>query len=209
VGDVVNHDIDVRGRLSVVFLRNYRVSLGERVFPACDLSEQISTAGKEASGTGNMKFQMNGGLTIGTLDGANVEIREEVGAENFFLFGLTVEQVRELRRRGYHPWEYYRRDRELKAVIDAISSGAFSPDAPRLFEPIVGSLLNGGDPYLCLADFRSYVDCQAEVDRVYRDPERWTRMAIRNVARSAKFSSDRTIREYADEIWRVKPVPVG
>jgi starch phosphorylase len=209
VADVVNHDIDVRGRLAVVFLRNYRVSLGERIFPAAELSEQISTAGKEASGTGNMKFAMNGALTIGTLDGANVEIREEVGPENFFLFGLTVDQVKELRRRGYNPWEFYRGDRELKAVIDAIASGVFSPAQPKLFEPVVNAFLNGGDPYLCLADFRSYLDCQAEVDLVYRDPERWTKMAILNVARTGKFSSDRTIREYAEEIWGVKPVKVG
>jgi starch phosphorylase len=192
-----------------VFLRNYRVSLAERIFPAADLSEQISTAGKEASGTGNMKFALNGALTIGTLDGANVEIREEAGAENFFLFGLTVDQVKELRRRGYNPWEHYRGDRELKAVVDAIASGTFSPGQPRLFEPIVHSLLNGGDPYLCLADFRAYLDCQGEVHRVYRDPERWTRMAILNVARMGKFSSDRAIREYADEIWKVRSVPVG
>jgi starch phosphorylase len=209
VADVVNHDIDVRGRLAVVFLRNYRVSLAERIFPAADLSEQISTAGKEASGTGNMKFALNGALTIGTLDGANVEIREEVGAESFFLFGLTVDQVKELRRRGYNPWEYYRGDRELKAVLDAIAGGTFSPGQPRLFEPIVHSLLNGGDPYLCLADFRSYLDCQGEVDLAYRDRERWTKMAILNVARMGKFSSDRSIREYAEEIWDVKPVPVA
>ena len=209
VADVVNHDLDVRGRLAVVFLRNYRVSLGERIFPAADVSEQISTAGKEASGTGNMKFAMNGALTIGTLDGANVEIREEVGAENFFLFGLTVDQVKELRRRGYNPWEYYRADRELKAVLDAIAGGTFSPGKPRLFEPVVNAFLNGGDPYLCLADFRSYLDCQAELELAYRDQERWTKMAILNVARTAKFSSDRTIREYAEEIWDVKPVPVG
>jgi starch phosphorylase len=209
VAEVVNHDLDVRGRLAVVFLRNYRVSLAERIFPAADLSEQISTAGKEASGTGNMKFAMNGALTIGTLDGANVEIREEVGPENFFLFGLSVEQVKELRRSGYNPWEYYRGDRDLKAVVDAIAAGAFSPGQPKLFEPIVGSLLHGGDPYLALADFRSYADGQAEVDRAWLDRERWTRMAVLNVARSGKFSSDRTIREYAEEIWKVKPVPVG
>jgi starch phosphorylase len=155
-----------------------------------------------------MKFSMNGALTIGTLDGANVEIREEVGDDNFFLFGLTVEQVKELRARGYNPWEYYRRDRELKAVVDAIASGVFSPGHPRLFEPVVHAFLNGGDPYLCLADFRSYVDCQSEVDLVYRDKERWTKMAILNVARTGKFSSDRTIREYAGAIWDVGPVPV-
>jgi starch phosphorylase len=156
-----------------------------------------------------MKFAMNGALTIGTLDGANAEIREEVGPENFFLFGLTVEQVNELRRRGYNPWEYYRGDRELKAVVDAIAGETFSQGQPRFFDTIVHSFLNGGDPYLCLADFRSYVDCQAEVDAAWRDADRWTRMAIRNVARMARFSSDRTIREYADEIWGVKAVPVG
>ncbi len=208
VADVVNHDVDVQGRITVAFLRNYRVSLAERIFPAADVSEQISTAGKEASGTGNMKFALNGALTVGTLDGANVEIREEVGPENFFLFGLTVEQVAALRKRGYAPWEFYRNDKCLKGVLDAISSGLFSPGEPALFRPIVDSLLNGGDPYLVLADFASYVACQDEVERAYRDPDRWTRMAILNVARAGKFSSDRTIREYADEIWRIKPVPV-
>ncbi len=209
VADVVNHDLDVRGRMAVVFLENYRVSLAERIFPAADVSEQISTAGKEASGTGNMKFQMNGALTVGTLDGANVEIREEVGPENFFLFGLTVEQVAELRGRGYDPWEYYRADKELKAVLDALSSGRFSPGEPRLFQPVVDSLLNGGDPYLCLADFRSYLECQEQVARAYGDQEDWSRKAILNVARSGKFSSDRTIREYAAEIWGVNRTPVG
>src|SRR5919199_1597186 len=209
VAKVVNNDPDVRDRLKVVFLEGFSVSLGERVYPAAELSEQISTAGKEASGTGNMKFALNGALTIGTLDGANVEIREEAGAENFFLFGLTVEQVKELKRRGYDPWEYYRQNRELKAVVDAIAGGTFSPGQPRLFQPIVDSLLNGGDPYLVLADFASYLACQDEVSKAYRDTEHWTRMAILNVARSAKFSSDRTIREYADEIWKVRPVKVG
>jgi glycogen phosphorylase len=208
VAEVVNHDIDVRGRVAVVFLKNYRVSLGERIFPAADLSEQISTAGKEASGTGNMKFAMNGALTIGTLDGANVELRDEVGAENFFLFGLTVDGVKELRRRGYNPWEHYRQNREIKAVVDAIAGGTFSPGQPRLFQPVVDSLLNGGDPYLCLADFASYVQTQEEVSRAYLDAERWTRMAIFNVARTGRFSSDRTIEQYADEIWGVSPVKV-
>jgi starch phosphorylase len=208
VAEVVNHDVDVQGRIAVAFLRNYRVSLAERIFPAAEVSEQISTAGKEASGTGNMKFALNGALTVGTLDGANVEIREEVGPENFFLFGLTVEQVAALKKRGYDPWEFYRTDRRLKAVLDALSSGVFSPEEPALFRPIVDSLLNGGDPYLVLADFAAYCACQDEVERAYRDPERWTRMAILNVARSGKFSSDRTIREYAEQIWRVQPVRV-
>jgi starch phosphorylase len=208
VAETVNHDVDVRGRITVAFLRNYRVSLAERIFPASEVSEQISTAGKEASGTGNMKFALNGALTIGTLDGANVEIREEVGPENFFLFGLTVEQVAALKKRGYDPWEYYRNDRRLKGVLDALASGVFSPHEPSLFRPVVDSLLNGGDPYLVLADFAAYCACQEEVERAYRDPERWTRMAILNVARAGKFSSDRTIREYAEQIWGISPVAV-
>ena len=207
VADVANHDPDVRGRIAVAFLRNYRVSLAERIFPAAELSEQISTAGKEASGTGNMKFAMNGALTIGTLDGANVEIREEVGPENFFLFGLTVEQVSALRSAGYDPSERYRSEPRLRGVLDALAGGTFSPDEPGLFRPIVDSLLTA-DPYLVLADFASYCACQEEVERAYRDPERWTRMAIRNVARSGKFSSDRTIREYAGQIWGIEPVGV-
>jgi starch phosphorylase len=208
VADVVNADMDLRHRIKVVFLRNYRVSLAERIFPAADVSEQISTAGKEASGTGNMKFAMNGALTIGTLDGANVEIRDAVGAENFFLFGLTVPEVRELRRRGYNPWEVYRAQPDLKRVIDAVAGGTFSPGEPRLFQPIVDALLNGGDPYLVLADFAAYVAAQEAVSRTYLDVERWTRMAILNVARTGVFSSDRTIRQYAEEIWKVGPIPV-
>jgi starch phosphorylase len=208
VADFANHEADLRGRIAVAFLRNYRVSLAERIFPAAELSEQISTAGKEASGTGNMKFAMNGALTIGTLDGANVEIREEVGPENFFLFGLTVDQIAALRRRGYDPREYYRSDRRLRAVLDALEAGTFSPDEPGLFTPVVDSLLDGGDPYMVLADFSAYCACQEDVERAYRDPERWTRMAILNVARTGKFSSDRTIREYAEQIWGVQPVHV-
>jgi starch phosphorylase len=208
VGEVVNRDVDVQGRITVAFLRNYRVSLAERIFPAAEVSEQISTAGKEASGTGNMKFALNGALTVGTLDGANVEIREEVGPENFFLFGLTVEQVAAVKKRGYDPWEWYRNDRRLKGVLDAISGGVFSPQEPGLFRPILDSLLNGGDPYLVLADFAAYLAVQEEVEKAYLDEERWTRMAILNVARSGKFSSDRTINEYAQEIWGVTPVAV-
>ena len=206
VGEVVNQDIDVRGRLTVVFMKNYRVSLAERIMPAADLSEQISTAGKEASGTGNMKLTMNGALTIGTLDGANVEIREEVGAENFFLFGMKVNEVEALRKRGYNPWEFYRGNRELKQVLDTIATGTFSPEDPRLFQPVIDSLLNGGDPYMLLADFAAYLACQEQVSQAYLDPDRWDRMVILNVARMGKFSSDRTIREYAEEIWGVKPV---
>ncbi len=206
---VINNDPDVRDRLKVVFLKNYRVSLAEHLFPAADLSEQISTAGKEASGTGNMKFALNGALTIGTLDGANIEIRDEVGPENFFLFGLTVGEAKEQRARGYNPWDYYKRNGELRAVIDAISGGTFSRDEPRLFQPVVDLLLGGGDYYLLLADYQSYIDSQATVGKTFLDQERWSKMAILNVARSGKFSSDRSIQQYADEIWKVTPVKVG
>jgi starch phosphorylase len=209
IGDVVNGDPDVRGRIAVVFVKNYRVSMAERIFPAAEVSEQISTAGKEASGTGNMKFAMNGALTVGTLDGANVEIRDAVGPENFFLFGLTVDQVAAWRERGYDPRELYRSDRRLKEVLDALAGETFSPGEPGLFRPLVASLLDGGDPYMVLADFASYCAVQDEVSRVYRDRERWARMAILNVARSGSFSSDRTIREYAEQIWKVRPVPPG
>jgi starch phosphorylase len=208
VAAVVNADPAVSTCMKVVFLRNYRVSLAERIFPAADLSEQISTAGKEASGTGNMKFAMNGALTIGTLDGANVEIREAVGEENFFLFGLTVPEVRALKRAGYNPWDWYRGNPDLKAVIDAIGGGTFSPSEPRLFQPVIDSLLHGGDTYLLLADFAAYVAAQERVSEAWLDYERWTRMAILNVARSGCFSSDRTIRQYAEEIWDVGPIPI-
>ena len=206
VAEVINKDPQVNDRLKVVFLANYRVSLAERIFPASDLSEQISTAGKEASGTGNMKFALNGALTIGTLDGANVEIREEVGAENFFLFGLTESEISEKQRRGYRPRDHYEQNAELKAVLDLIYSGFFEPEQPDLFKPLVQSLLDS-DPYFLLADFQTYLDCQARVSDAFLDPERWTRMAIINIARMGKFSSDRTIAEYAQEIWRATPVP--
>ncbi len=207
VGEVVNKDPTVRDRLKVVFLPNYNVTNGQRVYPAADLSEQISTAGKEASGTGNMKFSLNGALTIGTLDGANVEIRDEVGAENFFLFGLTAEQVRETFINGYDPHVLYRENDQLRAVIDLIADGHFSRGDRNLFRPLVNSLLHG-DPYRLLADFQSYVECQDEVAAAYRDAERWTRMSILNVARTGKFSSDRSIREYCEKIWHANPVPI-
>ncbi|HEX2574294.1 MAG TPA: glycogen/starch/alpha-glucan phosphorylase [Polyangia bacterium] len=206
VADVINEDPQVKDRLRVLFLPNYRVSLAEKIFPAADLSEQISTAGKEASGTGNMKLALNGALTIGTLDGANIEMRNEVGAENFFLFGLTAAEVQALRDQGYRPREYVDRDPELKSVLDLISSGFFSPEQPDLFRPLVQALLDT-DPYMLLADFRAYVECQEAVSQAYRDPERWTRMSILNIAKMGRFSSDRTIREYAREIWKVDPVP--
>jgi starch phosphorylase len=207
VGDVVNRDPDVRDRLKVVFLPNFSVTNGQKVYPAADLSEQISTAGKEASGTGNMKFSMNGALTIGTLDGANIEIREEVGADNFFLFGLSAPEVYALKTHCYRPMDYYNANRGLRDVIDLIRSGFFSRGDAELFRPLVDGLLHH-DPYLLLADFQSYIECQALVSEAYGNPERWTRMSILNTARSGKFSSDRTIREYCTDIWRVKPVPI-
>jgi starch phosphorylase len=207
VADVVNNDPDVGDRLKVVFLPDYNVTLGQRIYPAADLSEQISTAGKEASGTGNMKFSLNGALTIGTLDGANVEIREEVGAENFFLFGLTTEEVYALKDRGYKPSDYYNNNAQLKAVIDLISSGFFSGGNTDLFKPLIDNLLYR-DEYLLFADYQSYIDAQEKVSQTYRDRDRWTRMSILNVARMGKFSSDRAIREYCQEIWHVQPVPI-
>jgi starch phosphorylase len=175
------------------------------VYPAADLSEQISTAGKEASGTGNMKFAMNGALTIGTLDGANVEIREEVGPENFFLFGLTAGEVQSLKAAGYAPHHYYHNHPDLKEAIDLISSGYFSHGDRELFKPLVHSLLCH-DEYLVLADYRAYVDRQEEMSRIFQDEKRWTRMSILNAARMGKFSSDRAIREYCEQIWKVKPL---
>jgi starch phosphorylase len=207
VGDVINRDPEVRDRLKVVFLPNFNVKNGQRVYPAADLSEQISTAGKEASGTGNMKFSMNGALTIGTLDGANIEIREEVGAENFFLFGLSAPEVYALKAKGYRPMDYYDTNQGLRDVIDLIRSGFFSRGDTELFRPLMDDLLYQ-DPYLLLADFQAYIDCQNKVSDAYGDVDRWTRMSILNTARSGKFSSDRTIREYCADIWRAKSVPI-
>ena len=207
VAEVINRDPDVRGRLKVVFLKDYNVKLAQRIYPAANLSEQISTAGKEASGTGNMKFALNGALTIGTLDGANVEIREEVGAENFFLFGLTAEQVYAKRASGYNPREYYHTNPELKLALDRIKSGFFSHGDTKLFQPLVDSLLNH-DQYFLLADYQSYIDCQDQVGQAYQDQDRWTRMSILNAARMGKFSSDRAIQDYCQDIWRVEPVKI-
>ncbi len=204
VGEVVNNDPEVAGRLKVAFFPDFNVKNAHHIYPAADLSEQISTAGKEASGTGNMKFSMNGALTIGTLDGANVEIREEVGVENFFLFGLTAEAVLGLKAKGYAPRSFYESNTNLREAIDQIRSGHFSQGNCDLFAPLVDNLLNH-DPFLLLADYQSYVDCQDEVSTAYRDQERWVRMSILNVARMGKFSSDRSIREYCTKIWDVKP----
>jgi starch phosphorylase len=207
VGDVVNRDPDVNTRLKVVFIPNFSVTNGQRIYPAADLSEQISTAGKEASGTGCMKFCMNGAVTIGTLDGANIEIREQVGAENFFLFGLSTPEVYALKAKGYRPMDYYDSNPQLREVIDLIRSGFFSRGDTELFKPLIEGLLND-DPYMLLADFQAYVECQQRVAAAYRDTDRWTRMSILNTARSGKFSSDRTIREYCREIWNVEAVPI-
>ncbi|PZV09607.1 MAG: glycogen phosphorylase [Leptolyngbya sp.] len=205
IAEVVNRDPDVRDRLKVLFMKDYSVKFAQRVYPAADLSEQISTAGKEASGTGNMKFAMNGALTIGTLDGANVEILEEVGAENFFLFGLTAEEVSQKKAAGYNPQDFYNTDAELKLVIDRISSGFFSHGDTELFKPLINDLMYH-DQYLLFADYRSYIDCQDRVSLAYRDQDHWTRMALLNTARTGKFSSDRSIQDYIDNIWHAKPV---
>ena len=207
VAAVVNNDPLVRGLIRVVFLPNFNVSSGHRVYPAADVSEQISTAGKEASGTGNMKFTMNGALTVGTLDGANIEIRNAVGAENFFLFVRTVEQIDLIRAQGYQPLAHYHINPRLKGVLDMIAEGHFSQGDSELFRPLVNGLIHH-DPYMLLEDFDDYIDCHRRVDAAFRDPAHWTRMSILNVARSGPFSSDRTIAEYAREIWRVNAVPV-
>ncbi|MCA6216763.1 glycogen/starch/alpha-glucan phosphorylase [Ideonella sp. B7] len=206
VAQVINNDPRVGDRLKVVFIPNYSVSLAEIIIPAADLSEQISTAGTEASGTGNMKFGLNGALTIGTLDGANVEMREHVGADNIFIFGHTAEEVAGLRARGYQPREWLEEDDELAGVLDMLASGRFSPAEPARYQPIVDTLVNWGDHYLLLADYRSYVDTQDQVDALYRAEEEWTRKAVLNVAGMGFFSSDRTIAEYAHDIWHSSPV---
>jgi len=207
VAEVVNADADVRGRLRVVFFPDFNVKNSHRIYPAADLSEQISTAGKEASGTGNMKFSLNGALTIGTLDGANVEIREEVGAENFFLFGLTAAEVEQRKWQGYHPGALYDQQPELREVLGLIGSGVFSRGDRELFQPLIRSLLER-DEYLLFADYPGYIAAQEAVSRAYQDPAAWTRMSILNVARMGKFSSDRAIREYCRDIWHIDPVPV-
>ena len=204
VAEIVNNDPAVGDQLKVVFYPNYDVSAAEILFPGSDLSEQISTAGTEASGTGNMKMALNGALTIGTLDGANVEIMEEVGIDNIFIFGLTTPEVAATKAAGYNPRDYYNNNAALKQVLDMINNGFFSPDEPNRFQAIVNNLLNNGDNYLLLADYASYIATQDEVGKIYQNQEEWSRRAILNVARMAKFSSDRTIAEYANNIWHVK-----
>jgi starch phosphorylase len=208
VGEVINHDPEVRHRLKVLFLPDYNVTFGQRVYPAADLSEQISTAGKEASGTGNMKFAMNGALTIGTLDGANIEIRDAVGHENFFLFGLTAQQVESVKNAGYHPRTIYESNPILREVLDSLASGQFSRGDHELFRPLLDSLLTS-DPYLLLADYQSYVDCQDQVSATFLDQEKWSKMSIYNAARMGRFSSDRAIQEYCRNIWGVSRFDPG
>ena len=204
VAEKVNNDPRVNGKIKVVFLPNYRVSLAEKMIPAADVSEQISTAGKEASGTGNMKLSLNGALTIGTLDGANIEIAEEVGEDNIFIFGLTVDEVQVLNAKGYNPYDYYYNNPELKAVIDWLDTDYFTPGKPRALSSIKYSLLDGGDPYLCLADYDSYSKAQERVDAAYRDQSDWARMAILNTAKMGKFTSDRSIKDYVERIWNLE-----
>jgi len=208
VSEVVNGDKAVAGRLKVVFVPNFNVKNSQIIYPAADLSEQISTAGKEASGTGNMKFMLNGALTIGTLDGANVEMRAEAGAENFFLFGLTVEQAEQVWREGYRPARELERNPELEEVLELIAAGTFSDGDRELFKPLVENLRTS-DPFLVLADYADYVACQERVNSAWQDVEHWTRMSILNTARAGKFSSDRAVHEYAENIWGAKPVPIA
>ncbi|MDQ8208954.1 glycogen/starch/alpha-glucan phosphorylase [Coraliomargarita sp. SDUM461003] len=209
VAEKVNNDPRINDKIKIVFPQNYRITMAEKMIPAADLSEQISTAGKEASGTGNMKLALNGALTIGTLDGANVEIGEEVGDENIFIFGNTVEQVEAINAKGYNPYDYYNSNWELKAVIDWLRSDYFTPGEHDAFAPLCSSWLEGGDPFLCLADYADYVRVQEEVDKAFSDKKRWAKMAIMNTARVGKFSSDRTISQYAEQIWHLKSVKVG
>jgi starch phosphorylase len=207
VGETINADPDVNRFLKVAFVPNFNVQNAHLIYPAADLSEQISTAGKEASGTGNMKFMINGALTIGTLDGANVEMREEAGPENFFLFGLTESEVEAVKANGYRPTDYIDTDQELRAVLNLIAGGTFSHGDTEVFRPLVENLRND-DPFLVLADYTSYVDCQDQVSAAWQDRDSWTKMSILNTARSGKFSSDRAIAEYCDEIWNVGPLSV-
>ena len=207
VGKVINTDKDVGDKLRVVFLKNYSVTLAEKIIPASELSEQISMAGLEASGTGNMKFALNGALTIGTMDGANIEIKEEVGDENIFIFGLLADEVVKLKESGYNPHKYYETNTILKGAIDRIASDYFSKDEPGIFNPLIDSLLNN-DNYCLFADFQSYVDMQDQVSRVYQNADEWTKKSIYNVARIGKFSSDRSVNEYVEKVWKVKPTPI-
>ncbi|KAL3984585.1 Carbohydrate phosphorylase family protein [Acanthocheilonema viteae] len=204
VADIVNHDAIVGNKLKVIFLENYRVSLAEKIIPAADLSEQISTAGTEASGTGNMKFMLNGALTIGTLDGANVEMLEEMGRENIFIFGMEVDDVTELNKRGYNPEDFIKRSPELAKIVGQIETGFFTPDQPDLLQD-VAMALKKWDRFMVCADYDAFIKCQLEVEQTYQNVDKWTRMTLMNIASSGKFSTDRTIAEYARQIWDVVP----
>ena len=213
VADVINNDESINGKIKVVFMENYSVSLAEKLIPAADISEQISTASKEASGTGNMKFMLNGALTVGTMDGANVEIFEEVGKDNIFIFGMSSEEViAKYKDNSYDPWSIYNMNQDARIVLNELINGTFSPEDPNLFRDLYDSLLNGNgnraDEYFVLADFEDYVRIQNEVDKAYKDKEKWAKMAIINTAKSGKFSSDRTIKQYAEEIWDIKPIHI-
>ena len=211
VADVVNNDPDVAGRIKVVFMANYCVSLAEKLIPAADVSEQISTAGKEASGTGNMKFMLNGAVTIGTMDGANVEIYEEVGADNIIIFGLSSEETARMSsEHSYNPWDVYHSDERVRRIMESLVDGTFSPSNPDIFRDIYYSLLGNdrSDEYFVLKDFASYVEAQERLEKMYKDKEAWAKMAVINTAKSGKFSSDRTIKEYAEEIWNLKPLHI-
>lgn len=203
VADKVNNDLRIKGKLKVVFLPNYRVSLAEKIIPAADISEQISTAGYEASGTSNMKLSMNGALTLGTMDGANIEIVDFAGIENNFIFGLSVDEVKELKKH-YNPWDYYNGNQELKAVIDWLDTDYFTPGQPGALSSIKNSLLNLGDPFLVLADFASYKEAHQRAQQMYKDKARWAKAAIINSATMGNFSSDRSIHDYARDIWNLK-----
>jgi len=205
VAEKVNNDPRIQDKLKIVFLPNYRISLAEKIIPAADVSEQISTAGKEASGTGNMKLALNGAVTIGTLDGANIEIAEEVGDDNIFIFGNTVEQVKALKANGYNPYTFYETNKRLGKILDWLDSDFFTPGQPYELSAIKHSLLDGGDPYLVLADFQSYCEAHHALDIAYRDPKQWAKMAIMNTACMGKFNSDRSIQDYVDNIWHLTP----
>lgn len=208
IAEVINTDQEMKGKLCVVFFPDFNVKTGQKIYPAADLSEQISTAGREASGTGNMKFALNGALTIGTLGGSNIEIREEVGAENFFSFGLTTEEVINMKSQGYDPVSYYNGNKELKEAVDLIGSGFFSKNDVNLFKPLIDSLLCR-DEHLVLADYQSYTERQEQVSALFNDQEKWAQMSILTVARMGKFSADRSIREYNEKIWRASPLSIN
>jgi starch phosphorylase len=203
IADKINSDVRVNHKIKVVFLPNYRVSLAEKMIPAADVSQQISTAGKEASGTGNMKLALNGAVTIGTLDGANIEIAEEVGEENIFIFGKTVDEVTEIVKAGYKPYDHYYQNKEIKALLDWLDSDYFTPGQPGALSALKQSMLEGGDPYLVLADFESYSEANKALDEAYKDKARWAKMAILNTAKMGKFTSDRSVQDYVQRVWKL------